>query len=109
MIKANFYVNGKEADDYPVTMSDSHVSLPFVKFLENSNQHQNGYMSRTLSLIEFEQSNFILSASIDRETTGTLSFEFEFEEAVTDDLVLITCSILDRTMKIDNHRNFQIQ
>lgn len=109
MIKANFYVNGKEANDYPATMSESHVSLPFVKFLENSNQHQNGYMSRTLSLIEFEQSNFILSASIDRETSGSLSFEFEFGEAVTNDLVLITCSIFDRTMKIDNHRNFQIQ
>ncbi len=109
MVKANFCVNGKEADDYPVTMSDKHVSLPFVKFLENSNQHQNGYMSRTMSLIEFAQSNFLLSATIDPGTTGTLSFEFDFSSTVTQDLVLITCSIFDRTMKIDNHRNFQIQ
>ena len=34
MIKANLYINGKEADDYPVSMSATHCSQPYVKFLD---------------------------------------------------------------------------
>ena len=108
LIKANMYINGKEANDFPVTMSESHVSLPFVKFLENANQHQNGYLSRTISLIEFEQCNFILSSSIEPGTTGSVSFEFDFKTPLTNDLVLITCSVFDKTMRLDHQRNFQI-
>ena len=105
--KANLYINGQEADDYPVTMTEQHVSIPFVKFLESTNQYQNGYMGRTLNLREYEQMNMILSATLQTES-GSISFEFDFEDAVTDDLVLIVCGLFDRTLKIDNHRNFQI-
>ena len=105
--KANLYINGQEADDYPVTMTEQHVSVPFVKFLESTNQYQNGYMGRTISLREYEQMNMILSASLQTEN-GSVSFEFDFDNAVTDDLVLIVCGLFDRTLKIDNHRNFQI-
>ena len=105
--KANLYINGQEADDYPLTLSAAHVSLPFVKFLETTNQFQNGYMSKTLLLREFEQMNMILSATLPNET-GSVSFEFNFDKVVTDDLVLIVCGLFDKTLKIDNHRNFQI-
>ena len=108
LLKANMYINGKEATDYPVTMNKKHVSLPFVKFLENANQHQNAYLSRTISLIEFEQSNFLLSSTIEGGTTGSISFAFDFEQPLTDDLVLITCGIFDKTMRLDHQRNFQI-
>jgi len=108
LVKANMYINGKEATGYPVSMSESHVTLPFTKFLENANQYQNGYLSRTISLIEFEQGNFILSQTINPGTSGSVSFEFEFESALNKDMVLITCGIYDKTMRLDHQRNFQI-
>ena len=105
--KANLYINGQEADDYPVTLSTQHVSQPFVKFLETINQFQNGYLSRTLSLREYELMNMLYSATLNTEN-GSVSFEFDFDDVVKDDLVLIVCGLFDRTMKIDNHRNFQV-
>ena len=69
---------------------------------------QNGYMSRTLSLNEYQGSNFILATSLEKDTSGSLSFEFGFEKVVDKDLVLIVCCLYDRTMRIDQRRNFKI-
>ena len=107
MIKANLFINGKEADDYPVTMSQTHVCQPYVKFLDNINQNLNGFLSQVTKMSYYVDSNFLLSANIGEET-GSLSFMLEFEDEVSDDLVLITCSLYDRTMKIDHNRNFKI-
>ena len=106
--RANIYIDGKEGDDYPLTLSGSQVGLPFIKFLQSTNQLQNGYMSRTISLREFEDSNCIFSTSLDPDTSGSLSFEFGFDTVVKEDLVLIVCCLFDRTMRIDQRRNFQV-
>ena len=106
--KANIYIDGREADDFPLTLSHSMVGLPFIKFLQSTNQLQNGYMSRTLSLREFQDSNCIFSTKLDPSTSGSLSFEFGFDTVVNKDLVLIVCCLYDRTMKLDQRRNFQI-
>ncbi len=108
LTKANLYLNGKECSDFPVTMSESQASQPFVKFLENANMQLNGYLSRTMSIREFSVSNFILSNTFDQDTTGSLSFEFEFSKAPSKELVLIVCGIYERSLKIDHNRNFQI-
>ena len=108
LTKANLYLNGKECSDFPVTMSASQASQPFVKFLENANMQLNGYLSRTMSIREFSVSNFILSNTFDQDTTGSLSFEFEFSKAPSTELVLIVCGIYERSLKIDHNRNFQI-
>ena len=107
LTKANLYINGKEADDYPVTMSETHVVLPYSKFLENINQNLNGFLSQVTKMNYFTDSNFLLSATIEQET-GSLSFMLEFEEEVDEDLVLITCGTYEKTMKIDHNRNFKI-
>ena len=107
MIKANLYINGKGADDFPITMSAKYACLPFVKFLENSNQQLNGFLSQTINMVEFHNWNLLLSTTIEPEN-GSLSFEFEFESELDKDLVLITCGISEKTMRLDNHRNFQI-
>ena len=108
LIKANLYLNGKECSDFPVTMSLSQASQPFVKFLENANMQLNGYLSRTMSIREFSVSNFILSKTFDQDTSGSLSFEFEFSSTPAKELVLIVCGIHEKTLKIDHNRNFQI-
>ena len=106
--KVNIYVDGKEGDDFPLTMSQDMVGLPFIKFLQSTNQLQNGYMSRTLNLIEYRDSNCIFSTSLDPDSSASLSFEFGFDSVINQDLVLIVCCLYDRTMKIDHRRNFQI-
>ena len=108
LTKANLYLNGKECSDFPVSMSVSQASQPFVKFLENANQQLNGYLSRTMSIREFSNSNFILSATLDPDSSGSLSFEFEFSAAPAQELVLIVCGISEKTIRIDHNRNFQI-
>ena len=108
MIKASMFINGKEMDGFPVTMADHNITQPFVKFLENARQHQNAYLSRTLTQYEFDQCNFLLSATIEPQTVGSVSFSFEFENAISADLVLIVCGIYDKTMRIDHLRNFQV-
>lgn len=107
LIKANLYINGKEADDYPVTMSETHVCQPYVKFLDNINQNLNGFLSQVTKMSYFSDCNFLLSASIEEET-GSLSFMLEFEDEVDKDLVLVTCCVYDKIMKIDHNRNFKI-
>ena len=107
LVKANFFINGKEADDYPVTMSSTHVSQPYVKFLENINQNLNGFLSQVTKMSYYSDCNFLLSATVE-EDTGSLSFMLEFEEEIDEDLVLITCSLYDKIMKIDHNRNFKI-
>ena len=106
--KVNLYINGSECSDYPITMSQNNACQPFVKFLQNTNMQLNGYLSRTMSLREFSLSNYILSATLDADTAGSLSFEFEFANTPTKELVLIVCGIYERTMRIDHNRNFQI-
>ena len=108
VVKANLYVDGKETDDYPVLLSAQNVAQPFVKYLENTNQQLNGFLSRTLSFNEFEHYTCIYSAAFNTDESGSLSFELDFENPVSTDLVLITCSLHPRTMKIDHNRNFQI-
>ena len=108
LTKANLYINGKECSDFPITMSASQASQPLVKFLENANQQLNGYLSRTMSIREFSVSNFLLSTTLDPDTSGSLSFEFEFAGKPTKELVLIVCGIYERVMRIDHNRNFQI-
>ena len=106
--KVNIYIDGKEGDDFPLTLSQEMVGLPFIKFLQSTNQLQNGYLSRTLSLTEYRDSNCIFSTSLDPDTSGSLSFEFGFDKVVAGDLALIVCCLYDRTMRIDQRRNFRI-
>lgn len=108
LVKANLYIDGKEADDFPVTMSTKHVAVPFVKFLENTNQQQNGIFAKSMSMLEFETSNFIMSKTLDPSTTGSISFEFEFESALSKGLILITCGVFEKTLKVDHNRNIQV-
>ena len=107
LVRINFYVDGKEKDGFPLSMSTLHVCQPYVKWLESCNQDMNGFLSQVLSMDAYANGNFILSADLSEET-GSLSFEFEFADALTEDLVLITCGLYERTMKLDHNRNFKI-
>ena len=108
MVKSNLYIDGKEVSGFPMTMSSDHITIPYVNFLYNTDKTQNGLLSTTLSMSEYENGNFILSASINKNSSGSLSFGFEFEEPVSSDIILVTCGMMDKTLKLDHNRNFQI-
>ena len=107
-IKATVYVDGNTVTGYPVTMNEDGVSQPYMKFLENSNKYLNCYSSKLISPKEFKLFNFFHSVSLDSNSNGTITFDFDFENAVTKDLVLITCAVRQQTLAIDHYRNFEI-
>ena len=108
MNKVGMFINGKIADGFPWKFGSDHVAIPCTKFLENTRQYQNALLSRVVDALEFKDGNFILSATIPPDTSGSISFEFQFANALTEDMALIVCSIYDKTMRIDHRRNFQI-
>ena len=108
MAKASLYVNGKEMSDFPYKMTANHISIPYVKFLQNTDKQNNGFLSKIIPMDEYNKGNFILSASFDPNESGSISFGFEFDEAVTSELILVTCSAVERCLKMDHNRNFQI-
>jgi hypothetical protein len=106
--KCTLYLNGNAMSGFPILTSESAVSIPYTRFLKNTNRYLNCYSSQTIDPRDFKNYHFVNSASLDSETSGSLSFDFDFENTPSEDLVLITCGIFDRTMEIDNFRNFKI-
>ena len=108
MIKASLYIDGKELSDYPIKMSKNHISVPFVKFLQDTDKQNNGYLGKLITMEEYNLGNFILSSTFQPNESGSVSFGFEFENPINQDLILVTCSAVERCLKIDHNRNFQI-
>ena len=106
--KATLYVDGNVLSGYPIQIDDNAITIPFVRFQENTNRVMNCYSSRVLSQKDFKDYHFLFSAKLDGSSSGSLTFEFDFDKAPVKDLVLITCSIYDRTIELDNFRNFKI-
>jgi hypothetical protein len=106
-VKASLYVQGKELSDYLIKMSENHISVLFVKFLQDTDKQNNGYYSKLISMEEYSLGNFILSSTFKPNETGSVSFGFEFEKAIKQDHILVTCSAVERCLKIDHNRNFR--
>ena len=106
--KVTLYVDGNVITGFPITMSESMIAIPYTRFLENTNRYTNAFAGRMITQEEFNAYHFIHSVTFDQELTGALTFEFEFEETPAEPLVLITCSVHDRTLQIDKFRNFNL-
>mgnify|MGYP000207423128 CR=1 FL=1 len=106
--KSTLYVDGNVLSGYPIQIDDNAITIPFVRFQENTNRFMNCYSSRVLSQKDFKSYHFLFSAKLDGSSSGSLTFEFDFDTAPEKDLVLITCSVYDRTIELDNFRNFKI-
>ena len=106
--KATLYVDGNVLSGYPLQIEKNAIAVPFVRFQENTNRFMNCYSSRIISMEDFRDFYFLYSGKLDSQTSGSLTFEFDFDEAPTKDLVLVTCSLHDKTMEIDSFRNARI-
>ena len=106
--KATLYVDGNVLSGYPMTVSDNTMTIPYIRFQENINRFMNCYSSRSISQQDFRDFYFLFSAEMDCSTSGSITFEFDFDDTPTNDLVLVTCSIHDRTIEFDSFRNFQL-
>ena len=85
---------------YPIQIEDNAITIPFVRFQENTNRFMNCYSSRVLSQKDFKSYHFLFSAKLDGSSSGSLTFEFDFDNAPEKDLVLITCFYENFTKKI---------
>ena len=106
--KATLYVDGNVLSGYPMNISENAVTLPYVRFQQNINRYMNCYASRSINMDDFKNFMLLYSAELDPSSSGSITFEFDFEEAPAEDLVLVTCCIYDRTVEIDSFRNFQV-
>lgn len=106
--QVSLYIDGEMASDFPLTMSETHITIPYVKYLANTNKLMNGFLSTTIAPSEYNDGNFILSSSLNDGENGSLSFGFEFDKIISEDLILITCGVDEKMLKIDQHRNFQL-
>ena len=106
--KSTLYVDGNVLSGYPIQIEENAITIPYVRFQENTNRFMNCYSSRVLSQKDFKNYHFLFSAKLDGSSSGSLTFEFDFDKAPEKDLVLITCCIYNRTLELDNFRNFKI-
>ena len=106
--KATLYVDGNVLSGYPISVDDSSVSIPYIRLQENINRYMNCYSSRVISQRDFKNYYFIYSAVLDPTSSGSLTFEFDFEKEPEGDFILITCCVFENTLEIDSFRNFKI-
>ena len=108
MTKCTLYLNGNAMSGFPIVTSENAVSMPYTRFLKNTNRYMNCYSSQTMDPRDFKNYHFINSANLESDISGSLSFDLDFDKTPTEDLVLITCGFFERTMEIDNFRNFKL-
>ena len=106
--KTTLYIDGNVLSGFPITTTDNAVAIPYTRFLTNTNRYMNCYSSRTITQADFKLFHFIQSACLTAYESGSLTFDLDFDSNPTADLVLITCSIFERTAEIDNFRNIKI-
>tara|TARA_B100000949_G_C14270229_1_gene446967 strand:+ start:992 stop:2212 length:1221 start_codon:yes stop_codon:yes gene_type:complete len=105
--KCTLYVDGNPVPGYPVTMHKG-ISQPYMKWVENTSKYLNPFSSTLITPREFSLYHFIYSAQLDPDASGSMTFEFEFKTALNKDLVLIVCAAHERTMQLDQFRNFKL-
>lgn len=106
--KMTLYLDGNVVSGFPILTSENAVSIPYTRFLMNTNRYLNCYSCTTLSPRDFKHYHFLNSSTLAKDSAGSLTFDFDFEKTPNKDLVLITCGIFERTIEIDNFRNFKI-
>ena len=108
LTKTTLYVDGNVISGFPVTVGKNAVSLPYTQYLANTNRYMNCYSGMTISQFDYKNYHFIYSANLESYETGTLTFDLDFSSTPSDELVLITCCVYERTAEVDNFRNVKI-
>ena len=105
--KMTLYVDGNVLSGFPLQIEENAITMPYVRFQQNTNRYMNCYSSRTLSQDDFRDYHFLYSATLDQESSGSLTFEFDFNQTPTKDLIMVLCCVYERTIEIDSFRNFK--
>ena len=106
--KTSLYVDGKVCSGFPISTRKNMISIPYTTFLNKTNRYLNAFSGQIISLTDYRDSHFIQSASFDENGIGSITFDLEFEQSVTSDLVLITCSVFEKSVEIDHYRNCKV-
>ena len=106
LTEIDMLINGVSAHGMPIKMSEDCISVPYTKFLNATNNFINKSTSQVLPLEYYNNYHFLHVATFN-ETAGAVSFEFSFQGNVPNGLILVTCSIFDTNMEIDQFGNFK--
>ena len=107
LTEIDMLLNGVSVQGMPIKMTDNCVSVPYVRFMNTTNNFMQKNNSEVLPLQQYHDYHFLQCATFS-ETSGALSFEFTFSNNIPSGLILVTCSIFDVNMEIDQYGNFKI-
>ena len=62
--KTTLYLDGNALSGFSITTAENAVSVPFSRFLENTNRFMNNYSSQTIDPRDFKNYHFIHSAKL---------------------------------------------
>ena len=106
LTEIDMLVNGVSVHGMPIKMTDDCVAVPYTRFLNLTKSFMGKSLSEIMNIQEYHDYHFLQVATF-AETTGALSFEFSFSSTVPTGLILVTCSIFDINMELDNFGNFK--
>ena len=72
--KTTLYIDRNDLSRYPLNIEDNAITIPYVRFQENTNRYMNCYSSRTLSMSDFKNYHFLYSAALDPTSSGSVTF-----------------------------------
>ena len=106
LIEVDLLQNGTSMPGMPMKMSDDHVTIPYVRFLQLTGKFLEKNTTSVVSLQAYNDYNFLQCATFPEDSTGSLSVELSFTTNVPEGLILVVFSIYDVKMEIDKFGNF---
>ena len=87
-------------------MNDKNISEPFVAFLRNTKLYNNALAGKTMRMIDYEVSNFILSYDLStaKQDSGWLSLKYDFSEFLTKKVMVVVFMVYDKQLVINKER-----
>ena len=106
LIEVDLLKNGSSVPGMPIKMTESYVTIPYVRFLELSGKFLEKNTTSVMNLQQFNDYHFLQCATFPDDSTASISLEFSFSTNVPDGLILVLFSIYDVKMEIDKFGNF---
>jgi len=106
MHKIELFVDNKPLPGSQINVSQSNFIDAYTKFHRQCKFIPNNFAGKQLTLNEFTQTNFITAYDMSNitEKTGWLSVQVDFEENLTEKVMLIVYMVFEKTITFDKDR-----
>lgn len=95
---------------HPLQMNGESCNEFFVNYLSNTNRFQNPFSNGSLSLSDYESSNFLIFTNLknDGYLHGQLTLKLQFEEILDRKLLCIFIPIWEKKISFDSYFNASV-